>query len=71
MRIEFDHYAVNAEGKAKLLAVGEGFSRLLDELEQVVPPGRERSLVVTKLQEAKMWATRGVAAHGPNQEPPK
>jgi hypothetical protein len=40
--------------------VGKAFSALLDELEQLLPVGRERSLVLTKLQEAQDWALRGI-----------
>ena len=41
------------------------FSDLLTALETRVPAGRERALVVTKLQEAAFFAVRGVALkHG-------
>ncbi len=33
----------------------------------VLPPGRERALVVTKLQEAAFWAKRAVAIVPTNQ----
>ena len=36
------------------------FSELLNRVEALVPAGRERSLVVTKLQEAFDWAFRGM-----------
>lgn len=69
MRREFTHHRVNEVGQTKLVAIGEGFSRLLDELESLAPEGREMALVRTKLQEACNWARRAVAAHAVNQEP--
>lgn len=41
--------------------IAAAFSELLDKLESVVPVGRERSLAVTKLQEAFFWSLRGIA----------
>ncbi len=39
------------------------FQRLLNEIEVYVPPGRERALVQTKLQEAAFFAHAGAALH--------
>ena len=44
----------------KLAKCSEEFSHLLDEIEKLLGPGRERSIVVTKLQEASFWARRGI-----------
>ena len=41
---------------------------LLAELD--LPPGRERALVVTKLQEACFWTKRAIATQAENQEGP-
>ncbi len=36
------------------------FIKLATIIEKNVPAGREKSLVITKLQEAKMWAIEGI-----------
>jgi hypothetical protein len=48
--------------------VGEVLAELHELVERHVPPSRERSLALTKLEEAEMWLTR--AAHAvPPREP--
>jgi hypothetical protein len=37
------------------------FRQLAGSVCQQVPPGRERALVLTKLEEALMWALTGIA----------
>lgn len=40
-------------------------TRLEQEIELALPePSRERSLAMTKLEEAVMWASKGITAHG-------
>ena len=34
------------------------------EIDEVVPEGREKSIAITKLEEAVMWANSGIARHG-------
>lgn len=51
------HEAVNAQMKET--------ARLLVE---VVPAGRERALMLTKLQEARMWANAGLAVARAKEE---
>jgi hypothetical protein len=34
------------------------------DINEVVPEGREKSLALTKLEEAVMWANAGIARHG-------
>lgn len=69
MKHEFCVHRLNAEGLAKATALGEAFSTLLETIEALTPPGRERSLVVTKLQEASFFAKRSIAMLADNQEP--
>lgn len=61
IRSEFQVHMLNEAGVERANGIAEIFSSTLDAIDKIVPPGRERSLVVTKLQEAAFWAKRGVA----------
>ena len=61
MRNEFRTYVLGAQDRETLNGIGEIFSEALTKLESLVPQGRSRALMVTKLQEADIWAKRGVA----------
>lgn len=61
IRSEFQVHMLNEEGVKQASAIAEVFSATLDTLDKLIPAGRERSLVVTKLQEAAFWAKRGIA----------
>jgi len=53
--------ALSDEEKQQVSAVKDAthdFGKLLDSL----PPSRERSIAITKLEEASMWAVRGLTA---------
>jgi hypothetical protein len=69
MRQEFQVHLLNADGLSKATKLGEIFSAALDQIETVVPTGRERAIVVTKLQEASFFAKRGIAVDPANQKP--
>jgi hypothetical protein len=58
---EFKVHLLNEAGLAKAKQLEDAFTTLLASIEQIVPVSRERSLVVTKLQEASFWAKRGIA----------
>lgn len=68
MRNEFQVHLLNDAGLDKATQLGEIFSEALDKIEKLVPAGRPRSLVVTKLQEASYWAKRGIAEDTTNQK---
>lgn len=67
MKNEFQVHMLNDDGIAKATELGEAFSTLLEKVEALVPAGRERALVVTKLQEASFFAKRGIAVLPENQ----
>lgn len=48
-------------------AVRADFGRLAAKMVKVLPPGREQSLVLTKLEEAMFWANAAIARS--QQEP--
>lgn len=51
-----DSYTVEAHERVR-----KTVRRCAEDLLEDVPPGRERSLVLTKLEEAMMWANAGIA----------
>lgn len=67
---EVDHDEINAAFLARGAvspvqmhragAISHHFAALAAIVHRLVPPSRERSLVMTKLQEAHGWATQGV-----------
>ena len=66
-RAEFEIYNLNDNWRLKAGEITNGFSQLLDLIDSIVPAGRERALVVTKLQEACFWAKRSLAQLPENQ----
>lgn len=68
IRPEFQYHTLNQTGIDACTKIREGFTSLLDLVEATVPSGRERALVVTKLQEACNWAVRAAAVQPANQE---
>jgi hypothetical protein len=67
MRQEFQIHMLNEHGIAKATKLYEIFSTTLIAIEEIVPAGRERALVATKLQEACFYAQRGIAVDVANQ----
>lgn len=71
IRAEFQTHDVTPEQVDRINEVRRLFTHALTGIEIQMPPSRERSLVVTKLQEACMWAVRGIAApNGARMGPP-
>jgi hypothetical protein len=46
-------------------ALREGFINLAENVEMVCPPGRERSLAITNMEQALMWAVAAIAREVP------
>lgn len=67
-RAEFIGHALDDDALRALDRIRAAFSDLLDAVDRDVPASRERSIVVTSLQEACMWAVRGVAVNGAAQK---
>jgi len=68
-RDEFKVHLLNPTGIAKATELSDIFSDALTRIESLVPAGRERALVVTKLQEACFFAKRGIALDSANTSP--
>ena len=65
-RPEFQVHMLDETGLAKAKVLASMFSELLTAIEAIVPPGRERSLVATKLEEASYFAKKGMAVDPAN-----
>ncbi len=58
---EFQAVAMNDAAVEKCRTIREAFSTALESVTAQLGPGRELSIVTTKLQEACMWAIRGLS----------
>ncbi len=68
-RPEFVGHSLGDEQLRAIDRIRAAFSDCLDAIERDIPAGRERALVVTGLQEACMWAVRGVSVAGEKSKP--
>lgn len=65
----FDYHKLNQHGLARVNNIAVSFDSLLGALEaNGCQPGREFSIVKTKLEEACMFAKKAVALDPANQE---
>lgn len=55
------YHAPSPAGVKRHEALSGFFAELITEVDMIVPKGREKSLSLTKLEEAKFWASAGVA----------
>jgi len=67
-RTEFSVHILNEQGLSKAGDLADIFSDALDKIEALVPAGRERALVITKLQEACFFGKRAIALDPANQK---
>ncbi len=56
----FDYHDSKTKGSTHALARGI-ITRAAQEIVELIPPGREQSLAITKLEEALMWANAAIA----------
>jgi hypothetical protein len=61
MSNEFKVHRLNEDGLAKADQLAQLFTTLLAQLDRMIPTGRERAIVVTKLQEAAHFAKMALA----------
>lgn len=57
----FVYYAPDEEKKLKHERIRISIGKLADDLNYDIPDGREKSIVMTKLEEAMMWANAALA----------
>lgn len=65
---EFAVHMLNEAGKANAHDLRDAFDDLLNRLEQLCNPGREFSIVKTKLEEACFFAKKSLAVKPENQQ---
>ncbi|MGW4728839.1 Acb2/Tad1 domain-containing protein [Streptomyces shenzhenensis] len=58
------HAATTQEKRDEHTSVRQACRRLADELNERLPEGREKALVVTKLEEVMFWANAAIARTG-------
>ena len=73
IRSEFTAHMLNTTGKVKAAQIADGFSVLLNGLEDIIgetgpASARAFALVKTKLEEASFYANKAMAAKTENQE---
>lgn len=57
----FTYHPPSEERAVKHIQIREHGKALVELLNEVVPDGREKSLAITKIEEAIMWANAGLA----------
>jgi len=58
---DFDHHAPDPDRGYTHQTVRNKLHRVALELNDLIPDGREKSLMITKLEEAMFWANAGIA----------
>jgi hypothetical protein len=58
------HAATTAEKKDEHTSVRQSCRRLADALNEALPEGREKAVVMTKLEEVMFWANAAIARAG-------
>lgn len=51
---------VSKEKNEKIQQIRENFSKIYDFIEEIAKNSREKSLAITKLEEAQFWAIKGI-----------
>lgn len=56
-----EYTKINSEQEERIEKVRFMFGAMYDMIEQHCESGRERSLAITKLEEAQFWAIKGIS----------
>lgn len=64
----FAYHKPSSEGLTHITNLREGFSDLYQQIMNGCPASRERSVALTELESAAMWAIKSVVLNDPNSE---
>jgi hypothetical protein len=64
----YAYHKPSEAGVDKIAALRESFSRLHDEINQLAPDSREKSVAFTNLETTAMWAIKAVVCNDPESE---
>lgn len=64
----YAYHKPSAEGLQRITAIRGSFIHLHHEILALVPASRERSVALTELETAAMWAIKAVVLNDPNSE---
>lgn len=64
----FAYHKPSSAGFEKITDLREGFSALKTIIETVCPDSRHKSVAITELETAAMWAIKAVVFNDPNSE---
>jgi len=59
----FTYHAPKGTQQERYVSLRDDAKALAVDILHAVPPGREQSLAITKLEEAIMWANKGIACN--------
>lgn len=65
----FKSYSVDEDQKYRLDKLAIKFSTLLNNINDIVPESREKSLMLTKLEEACMWGAKAISRENTENGP--
>lgn len=68
MRKTYAYHKPSEAGLETIRALREAFSALHDKVETLAPHTRERSVALTELETAAMWAIKAVVCNDPESE---
>lgn len=68
MKKTFSYHKPGQDGLEKIAKLREAFSQLHSAIEDLAPASRERSVAMTELETAAMWAIKAVVCNDPESE---
>lgn len=60
--VRHEYKVLSPEEKLAMKAIKDAGLSFLNDLDKYVHPGREKSLAITKIEEAVMWAVKSITA---------
>lgn len=64
----FDSHKLNPQGIEKVSAFKTAISMAVKSVSDLLPEGRDKSIFITKIEEAVFFGTRAIAANDENHE---